>query len=306
MNFFSLKKKVFLSEISSIKKSFSKIPRHSFSSFSEFGTRKKNTLSFFDKKNYNNRLYKNLDAVILTNDFSKKILKRYFPKSKIIIVKNPRAIFIKIINDSLKKNLINPSNNLPSKQTVSPKANIGHNVIIEPNVQIDENTYIGCGSIIKSGTWIKKNSVILENTVIGVEGINNPVKLNNINLTFPHIAGVIIEEGVRIGSNCVIVKGILKNTVIGKNTIIGNFCNIGHSVTLEDNLWISGSVIVGGFTLVGKKTNIGMGSIIKNSLKIGKNSNIGMGSVVIKSTKNNSSVFGNPAKNVIYLNSGPN
>ena len=71
-------------------------------------------------------------------------------------------------------------------------------------------------------------------------------------------------------------------------------------------LWISGSVIVGGFTLVGKKTNIGMGSIIKNSLKIGKNSNIGMGSVVIKSTKNNSSVFGNPAKNVIYLNSGPN
>ena len=306
MDFFSLKKTVFLSEISSIKKSFSSIPSYSFSSISEFGSRIKNTLFFFDNKNYNNKSYKNLDAVILTNKFSKKIIKKYFPKSKIIIVKNPRAIFIKIISDCLKKNLINQSSFLPVKTTISNKAIISPNVIIEPNVQIDNNVYIGSGCIIKSGTWIKKNSIILENTVIGTDGINIPVMINGKNLFFPHLAGVIIDEGVRIGVNCVIVKGILKNTFIGKNTIIGNFCNIGHSVSIENNLWIATSVTIGGFTSIGKKTNIGLGSIIKNSLKIGKNSNIGMGSVVTKSINNNSSVFGNPAKKNRLISSGPN
>ena len=47
MDFFSLKKKVYLSDIPPIKKSFSKIPKYSFSSISEFGSRVKNTLFFF-------------------------------------------------------------------------------------------------------------------------------------------------------------------------------------------------------------------------------------------------------------------
>ena len=306
MDFFSLKKKVYLSDIPPIKKSFSKIPKYSFSSISEFGSRVKNTLFFFDNKNYNNKFNKNLDAIILTNEHSEKIIKKYFPKSKIIMVKNPRAIFIKIILDCLKKNLINQSSFLPVQKTISKKAIISRNAIIEPNVQIDNNVYIGSGCIIKSGTWIKKNSIILENTVIGTDGINIPVITNGKNLFFPHLAGVIIDEGVRIGANCVIVRGILKNTFVGKNTIIGNLCNIGHSVSIENNLWIATSVTIGGFTSIGKKTNIGLGATIKNSLKIGKNSNIGMGSVVTKSQNNNSSVFGNPAKKNRFISSGPN
>ena len=70
MDFFSLKKKVYLSEISSVKRYFSKVPKYSFNSISDFGSNVKKTLFFFDGKNYNKKFYNNLDAVILVSSNS--------------------------------------------------------------------------------------------------------------------------------------------------------------------------------------------------------------------------------------------
>ena len=53
---------------------------------------------------------------------------------------------------------------------------------------------------------------------------------------------------------------------------------IGGSVIIEDDVWI------------------GLGAIIKNSIKISNNSRINMGAVVINDVKQGESVFGNPAR----------
>ena len=146
-----------------------------------------------------------------------------------------------------------------------------------------------------------------ENTVIGGVGINLHIGISDgIRHRFPHIAGVIIDEGASIGANAVVVRGTLRSTLIGKDSIISNLCNIGHCVSIGKEVWISSSTTIGGYCLIGRNTNIGMNAVIKNGVSIGDKANVGMGAVVIKSVGDAESVFGNPARKVRFLKSGPN
>lgn len=93
-------------------------------------------------------------------------------------------------------------------------------------------------------------------------------------------AGVIIGSEVEIGQHCIIHSG----AIIESGAKIGDYVQVGPGSIVNSNV------------AIGDEAFIGSGAVIVASVSIGKKSRIGAGSVVIQEVKGNTTVFGNPAK----------
>jgi UDP-3-O-[3-hydroxymyristoyl] glucosamine N-acyltransferase len=225
------------------------------------------------------------------------------PNAVSLVTDDPRSLFIKFLDMARRENLLAA---LPYGVAATHEScDIQPHAIIEDNVAIGQGTVISNGCVLKSGTIIGANCIIRENTVIGCEGIALYKNKQNMALRFPHVSGVVIGDNVEIGANVVIVKGTLKPTIIDTGSVIGNLCNIGHGVRIGKKVWISVGTLVGGNTTIGGMATIGLGVRFRDNLTIGENASVGMGSVVTKDIEQGGSVFGNPAKKIRTLNTGP-
>lgn len=112
-----------------------------------------------------------------------------------------------------------------------------------------------------------------------------------------------IGKGTRIGS----YVEIRNDVKIGKNCVIGPYVFVPEGITIEDNCFIGPKVCFandkyppsGGNwskTLVKKGARIGANATILPGVIIGENSLIGAGAVVVHNVEANSTVIGNPAK----------
>lgn len=223
-----------------------------------------------------------------------------------VTVNDARAVFIMLL-DRLATDLgLQPSTSIMSADiSVSPLARVHPSACLEEGVKIDDGAVISAGCVIKRGTQIGRHTVIRENSVIGCDGITVYKNKNGELMKFPHVCGVVIGENTEIGAGCVIARGILSSTRIGRNVVIGNLSNIGHGATVADDVWMSVGTLIGGHAHIGCKATIGMGSRIRDNQRVGEHASIGMGSVVVKPVDPGTSVFGNPAKRMATLTTGP-
>jgi UDP-3-O-[3-hydroxymyristoyl] glucosamine N-acyltransferase len=228
-----------------------------------------------------------------------------FPAARLIGVSDPRAVFIDTLAYLQMADLLGLTSLMPRDSAVSAGAIIGERAVIEPGVRIDAGTSVGSGTVVRRGTWLKAGVAIGENCVIGGLGINAYLGKDGRRRGFPHVAGVIVAEGVSVGSGCVVVRGILGSTRIGANSIIGNLCNIGHGVEIGENVWMSAGTLVGGHVRMEDGATVAMGCTIRDNIAIGAAANIGMGSVVTKDVAAGKSVFGNPARIFAAIAAGP-
>ena len=110
----------------------------------------------------------------------------------------------------------------------------------------------------------------------------------------------IISPNTKIGEGSVIISGSIINvgTKIGIHCLINTGSSIDHDNHFKDFSGCGPRTITGGNVNIGKGSYIGLGSVVKNNIKILDNTIIGASSLVLKNCKKNSIYFGSPAKRI--------
>lgn len=142
------------------------------------------------------------------------------------------------------------------------------------------------------------------NYIIGIgdnkirEKVSKIIKKNNkkiisiISKTSSISKTVIIGDGTFINRNVSVnsFANIGENCILNTGSIIEHDCKIGNTSHIGPGAVLTGNV------KIGDRVFVGANSVIKNDVQIGNDVIIGAGSVVINDVKNNSIIYGNPAK----------
>jgi sugar O-acyltransferase (sialic acid O-acetyltransferase NeuD family) len=101
--------------------------------------------------------------------------------------------------------------------------------------------------------------------------------------------GIVLSPNCVVSNSCTIGNHISINlgTTLGHDVIIGNFCQINSQCDITGHVKIGNNVFIGSSVTIIPK------------VKVGNNVKIGAGSVVLRSIKDDKSVFGNPAKEIM-------
>jgi UDP-3-O-[3-hydroxymyristoyl] glucosamine N-acyltransferase len=154
-----------------------------------------------------------------------------------------------------------------SGSTILPHVTIGDNTKIYPNVTIYPFTTIG------------KNCRFHSGVVIGSDGFGYTFHQGQ-HCKIWHMGGVIIHDGVEIGSNSSVDMGTFSPTVIGPGCIIDNLVQIAHNVKLGRGCVMCGQsgiagsavledfVVLGGRAAIGPDSHIGMGTQVAGGAKV--------------------------------------
>ncbi len=110
----------------------------------------------------------------------------------------------------------------------------------------------------------------------------------------------IIHTNAKIGKGVIISPfcAISSDVVIGDFSIVQSFCNLGHDAQIGEYCSLESYTFMGGFSKIGINVTLHTRSTILPHIKIGDNAIVGAGSVVIRNVKDNTTVFGVPAKKI--------
>lgn len=235
-------------------------------------------------------------VIICSNELSYE--KNDYADKTLILVARPRLAFIQVMQKYFQEKTelgIHPTAIIDKDARIHPNAYIGANSYIG-KCEIGENTVIHGNVHIYSKVRIGRNVTIYDGAVIGKDGFSYERNEKGNWEKFPHIGGVVVEDGVEIGSNTIIDRGTLDNTIIGQGTKINNLCHVGHNVVIGNNCVIIVNSYIGGGSRIGDNSHIAPGAIIRDGIRIGSNVTVGMGAVVTKDVDENCVVFGIPAR----------
>jgi UDP-3-O-[3-hydroxymyristoyl] glucosamine N-acyltransferase len=231
--------------------------------------------------------------------------------SSVIRVKSPRRVFFALLDGLFEKapgpdiTGISDDPEVYTKNSyIAPSAKIGKNVrigvgcVIEGNVVIGDNTEIHHNVVIRNKTRIGANCTIHSGTVIGEYGFGYVKNEQNEKTMLRHYGGVVIEDDVHIGDNCVIIRGAIDDTIIHKGVKMNTMVHIAHNDEIGANTLITSPCHVCGSVTIGENCHIA-GATIRNQRTVGANVTVGLGAVVVKDVEDGLTVVGNPAKPMI-------
>lgn len=206
-----------------------------------------------------------------------------------IVVSNPFLAIAEAIklfeHDVHDISQIHPSATLDLSALLGNKVSIGAHTTIGDNVEIGDNTRIGANCVIESGVRIGSNSCI-QNAVVLHQGTQvgaqvhidsgavigatpfNAMKMHAVWHPGPSIGGVVLYNGCRVGSNTVIDRGSICDTVIAEGVVLDNLIQIAHDAVIGAHTAIAACVVVGAHTFIGKHCIIGGASSIAPSLHL--------------------------------------
>lgn len=207
-------------------------------------------------------------------------------------------------------------------------------IMLGKNIKIHEDVKFGSNVIIYDNVEILKGSIISHNVILGDcdkkyysdEKYENKKTLIKENCFIRPFS--IVSSGVEIGNNTQLGDKVLirSGTKIGNNCSIGTMCDLQGNLSIKDNVRLHSNVHVGAKTIIeknvwiypfvvitndpnppkgillsttiGEFSQIASNCVLMPGIKIGTSSFVGAGSIVTKDVKNETLVFGSPAKEI--------
>ena len=219
------------------------------------------------------------------------------PEGKaLLIVAEPFEAYLKIVNfyrpfsPSLK--MISDTSSVGKGTVLMPGAYIGNNVtigencIIHPNVVILDHCHIGDDVIIQAGTVIGSDAFYY----------NKKTSRDIYYKKMTSCGRVLIENGVEIGANCSIDRGVSHDTIIGAGTKMDNLIHIGHDTVVGKNCLFAGQVGIAGSTIIEDNVILWGQVGVSKTLTIGKGAIIYAQSGVKDSIAGGKVYFGSPVE----------
>lgn len=144
--------------------------------------------------------------------------------------------------------------------------------------------------------------------ILGIGDNETRVQVANKLLLGGHqTAGIVhpkaaVSQFCAVGDGTVIMAGATINidATIGAMSILNSNCTVEHDCILGDGVHISPGARITGGASVGNCSWIGAGAVVVNQANIGKGCIVGAGSVVLDSVPDNTTVVGNPAREIKY------
>ena len=103
---------------------------------------------------------------------------------------------------------------------------------------------------------------------------------------------LMLGENVMVYENSVIQPF----TQIGDNCVIRSSVHLSHHSVVEDHVFVAAGVITGGGVTIGARSSIGLGSILRDGIRLAEQTFVGAGSLVLGDTEFNGLYLGQPAK----------
>jgi UDP-3-O-[3-hydroxymyristoyl] glucosamine N-acyltransferase len=214
----------------------------------------------------------------------------------LLLVEDPFEGYLKIVQHF--------SPFVPSLKAISDSAVIGEGSIVMPNCFVGNNVSIGKNCIIHPNVSIYDGCIIGDKveiqsgTVIGSDAFYFNTKKNR-ELWYKKMTScgiVIIEDGVEIGANCTIDRGVSAVTKIGKGTKFDNLVHIGHDTIIGKNCLFAAQVVVAGCVIVKDGVTLWGQVVVNKTLTIGENAVLLGRTGVSNNLEGNKIYWGAPAQ----------
>jgi len=205
--------------------------------------------------------------------------------------------------------VVEPTASVDPLAAIGPGAYIAHgvrvgpNTVIGPNCSIGENTTIGSSCRLDSHVVVYHNCqignscVIQANSTIGATGFGYSF-IDGEHRLIPHNGGVILEDGVEIGSNSCVDRAKFGNTLIGAGTKIDNLVQIAHNVQTGKCCLMAGHVGISGSAKIGNGVVFAGASGSSDHVEIGDGAVLGAQSVATGKIEPGQTVLGLPARDL--------
>lgn len=178
---------------------------------------------------------------------------------------------------------------------IDPSAHVGPGVVIGNGCKIGARSVIHSNVVIYDRVRIGADVVINAGTVIGADGFGYERNEAGALEKFPHLGGVVIEDGVEIGSNTSIDRGTLGDTILKRGARIDNQVHVAHNVVVGEDAAVIAQAMIGGSVKIGDRAWLAPAAVIMNKADVGSDAVVGLGAVVVKPVMDGQTVMGSPA-----------
>ncbi|PSN14139.1 UDP-3-O-(3-hydroxymyristoyl)glucosamine N-acyltransferase [filamentous cyanobacterium CCT1] len=142
------------------------------------------------------------------------------------------------------------------------------NVVIYPGVQVGDRTVLHANCVIHERVQIGTDCAIHSGAVVGAEGfgfVPTPQGWEKMEQS----GIVVIEDGVRVGSNTTIDRPAVGTTRVGRDTKLDNLVHIAHGCQVGEEVAMAAQVGMAGGVIIGNRVILAGQVGIANQAKIG-------------------------------------
>jgi UDP-3-O-[3-hydroxymyristoyl] glucosamine N-acyltransferase len=217
----------------------------------------------------------------------------------LILVENPRLAFMRALRRLFHvagPEGIHPTAVLSDAGSIALPTTIGPYCYVAPEVRIGPDARLAAHVTVHSRTTIGARARIHTGAVIGTDGFGYERNPSGQLERFEQIGGVVIDDDVDIGSQAVVNRGTLGNTVIGRGTKIANLVNVGHNVSIGRDVFVSSGCVIAGGVSIGDGAWIATGVKILENVVVGRRAMVAMGSVVVRDVPDDARIAGVPGR----------